>query len=112
MFQKQIIVRLQDLKQKTLFSLGPQGGGIKPPQRHMFFIDDLSTAMPISEDNHTQPCLEALREMMSHNITYDRQRHVFQDAKPATFLSACSTPGFSGNFEINQIPLNTLKIFT
>ena len=34
-----------------MFSLGPQGGGVKPPQKHMFFIDDLSTAAPISTEN-------------------------------------------------------------
>jgi len=44
----------------------------------------------------TQPCLETLRELLSHRITYDRQRHVFEDSKPATFLTACTTPGYNG----------------
>ena len=49
-FQHVVIARLQDLRQKTVFALGPQGGGVKPPQRHMFFIDDLSTSASISPE--------------------------------------------------------------
>lgn len=46
----------------------------------------------------SQPCLEALREMLSLKVTYDRKRHTQVDTKPATFLAACTTPGQPGEF--------------
>ncbi|XP_067931166.1 dynein axonemal heavy chain 6-like [Watersipora subatra] len=106
-FQHIIITRLQDLRQKTVFALGPQGGGVRPPQRHMFFIDDLSTAARGPADSAMQPCLEALREVTAHKITYDRKRFVFEDTKPATFIMACASPGHAGSgFGVNAHSLS------
>lgn len=48
---------------------------------------------PIAE---IQPCLESLREMLSMKLTYNRQRNVIENAKPAVFLAASTTPGCIG----------------
>jgi len=50
-----------------LFSLGPQGGGAKPSDRHLFFIDDLSTAATTSTDNCMYLCY--LEIIILSNIT-------------------------------------------
>ena len=43
-FQHVVIQRLQDLKLRRQLAVGPQLSNTKQTQKHMFFVDDLSTA--------------------------------------------------------------------
>ncbi|XP_070566099.1 dynein heavy chain domain-containing protein 1-like isoform X2 [Ptychodera flava] len=94
MLQQMIESKLEQVRQRAV-AMAAVKGSKQAKMHHLFFLDDVN-ATAVDKQTGSQPCLELLREMLSHGGVYDRQRLYFKPVDGAKFIAAAVSPGVPG----------------